>query len=255
MILKVPDIYPDEKEAVKQSPRYQSPASLLIIIALLIFVSEAFVMVIISFMRPLSMWFEAFFDAAMLVILISPALYFLEFRPLILHIKKRRQLENELRKLSVHDELTDLYNRRGFFTLAEPQLKLASRLKKEILLVFADIDGMKQINDTLGHMGGDEALIETADLFKEIFREADIIARVGGDEFVVLALETHDANADILSARLKENLKVHNAREGRRYKLTLSVGISGYNPENPSSIDELLDRADKLMYEQKRKKS
>jgi len=104
-------------------------------------------------------------------------------------------------------------------------------------------------------MGGDDALIETADILKDIFREADIIARIGGDEFVVLAIETHDANADILSTRLKENLKAHNAREGRRYKLTLSVGIAGYNPENPCSIDELLDRADKLMYEQKRKKS
>ncbi|MEW6066755.1 MAG: GGDEF domain-containing protein [Nitrospirota bacterium] len=159
---KAPDIHLDKKELIKQSHIYQSPTFLLIIIALLIFISEASVMFIISFMRPLSTWFEAFLDAAMLVIIISPALYFLEFRPLILHITKRKQLENELRELSLRDELTGIYNRRGFFTLAESQLKLANRLKKEMLLVFADIDRMKKINDTLGHKGGDEAIIETA---------------------------------------------------------------------------------------------
>ena len=120
------------------------------------------------------------------------------------------------------------------------------------MLVFADFDGLKQINDALGHPEGDRALIETADVFRETFRESDIIARIAGDEFVVLAIETNGVPAEILITRLQQSLEVRNARKERRYKLSLSVGLARYDPELPCSIDELLARADRAMYEKKR---
>ena len=159
--------------------------------------------------------------------------------------------EEELAHMATHDPLTDVPNRRGFFTLARQQLKMADRAKKRMALLFADFDHLKQINDAFGHSEGDRALIEVADVLKETFRESDIIARIGGDEFVALAIETDEASAEILTTRLQENLQARNARGERRYKLSLSVGVARYDPEHPCSIDELLARADRLMYEQK----
>jgi len=167
-------------------------------------------------------------------------------------ITARVRMEETLRALALLDELTDLYNRRGFSILAEQQLKMAQRGRTRMVLLFADLNGLKQINDTLGHPEGDRALIETADVLRGTFRESDIIARVGGDEFVVLAIETDGAPAEILATRLQQNLGARNAREGRRYKLSLSVGLAHYDPERPCSIDELVAQADRAMYEQKR---
>jgi len=167
--------------------------------------------------------------------------------------RERNQAEEALRTLSLIDELTGLHNRRGFFALAEQQLKIANRMKKEMLLIFADLDQLKWINDTLGHHEGDLALIEAAGILKETFRKSDIIARIGGDEFVITT-EAVEASVNVLITRLLENLDSYNAKGDRRYKLSLSTGITRYEPENPCSIDELLRRADALMYEAKRKK-
>jgi diguanylate cyclase (GGDEF)-like protein len=164
---------------------------------------------------------------------------------------ERRRVEEVLRTLLLADDLTGLYNRRGFLTLSQQQLKTADRMKIRMALLFADFDDLKWVNDTLGHPEGDRALIEIANVLKETFRESDIIARLGGDEFVVLAIESDGAPAEILTTRLRENLETRNANRDRRYKLSLSVGVSRYDPERPCSIDELLARADRLMYEQK----
>jgi diguanylate cyclase (GGDEF)-like protein/PAS domain S-box-containing protein len=166
-------------------------------------------------------------------------------------ITRRKRMEEALRASLLVDELTGLYNRRGFSTLGQQQLKMAHRTKSKMSLLFADFDELKRINDTLGHHEGDLALIEIANVLKEIFRESDIIARIGGDEFVVLVIETDGVSAETLTTRLQENLEVRNARGDRRYKLSLSVGIARYDPKHPCSIDELLARADRLMYEQK----
>jgi diguanylate cyclase (GGDEF)-like protein len=164
---------------------------------------------------------------------------------------EHKQVEEALHALLLADELTGLYNRRGFFNLAEQQLRMAERTKRKMLLLFADFDDLKWINDTFGHAEGDRALIQVAGILRETFRESDIIARIGGDEFVVLAMETDGASAEILTTRLQKNLETHNAKGPRRYKLSLSVGVARYDPEHPCSIDELLARADKSMYEHK----
>jgi two-component system cell cycle response regulator len=164
------------------------------------------------------------------------------------------RLREELRTMALVDDLTGLNNRRGFSTLAQQQLKLSNRAKRGMFLLFSDLDNLKWINDTFGHHEGDQALIETANIHRETFRQSDIIARVGGDEFAVLAVEAQQDSGDILAARLEESLRTHNAQKNRHYELSISVGLDYYDPACPCSIDELLDRADRSMYEQKQKK-
>jgi diguanylate cyclase (GGDEF)-like protein/PAS domain S-box-containing protein len=170
------------------------------------------------------------------------------------NITERKQMEVELRSLSLLDELTGLYNRRGFMTLAEQELKVASRKKIGMLMIFADLDRMKWINDTFGHREGDRALIEAAEVLKETFRESDIIGRIGGDEFAMLAIDTPELTIEILTTRLQDNLEIHNKRGVRSYELSLSIGITHYNPDTPCSLEELTAQADTLMYEEKRRK-
>jgi diguanylate cyclase (GGDEF)-like protein/PAS domain S-box-containing protein len=167
-------------------------------------------------------------------------------------ITHKKRLENQLRNLSITDELTGLYNRRGFLTLAEQQIKVANREKKKAVILYADLDDFKEINDKYGHKEGDNVLIEMTNILRKSFRDSDIIARIGGDEFVILAMETPITSIEMLTARLKLNLKSYNAKADKSYQLSISIGISRYNPENPCSLDKLLSKADKLMYEQKK---
>lgn len=168
----------------------------------------------------------------------------------IQHVK----LQERLRSMSVTDELTGLYNRRGFFTLAEQELKLASRLKKGVYLFYVDIDNLKEINDRLGHLEGDMMLLETANILRGTFRQSDTIARIGGDEFVIILNGAKKSDAEIVASRLQKNLDDFNEKVKHSHQLLMSVGVAFYNPENPASIDELLSQADKSMYEQKRYK-
>ena len=161
--------------------------------------------------------------------------------------------EEALLALSLIDELTGLYNRRRFFVLTEQSLKLSIRTKKKLLLLFIDMDNLKWINDHHGHNEGDQALKDFANILKKTFRESDIVARIGGDEFVVL-LESKDENGEIILTRLDENIKHYNAKKSRHYDLSISVGTTQFDPEHPISIDELLSKADALMYAQKRRK-
>lgn len=169
-------------------------------------------------------------------------------------VTERKRLEERLQNMSLMDDLTGLYNRRGFFALSEQQLKIAERTKQEALLFFADLDNMKQINDALGHQEGDNALIEVASVLKETFRKSDIIGRLGGDEFAVLAIDATHETENVLINRLQDALEAINQLKPRKYTLFLSTGVARYAPDSPSSLDELLARADTLMYKKKRTK-
>ncbi len=175
------------------------------------------------------------------------------YQGIIRDITEKKQMEEKLQTMSLTDDLTGLYNRRGFFTLAGQQVKVAERTKKDMLFFFVDLDKMKHINDTLGHQEGDNALLDVASILKEVFRESDIIGRMGGDEFAVLAIDATDETKDLLTKRLNVILDACN-RPDKRYQLSLSVGISHYDPGHPVSLDELMAQADTLMYEQKRGK-
>ncbi|MBI5583616.1 MAG: PAS domain S-box protein [Deltaproteobacteria bacterium] len=170
-------------------------------------------------------------------------------------ITDQKRAQEELRALSLIDELTGLYNRRGFLTLARQQLKMADRMQRGIFLLFADLDDLKDINDNYGHSEGDRALQAVADILKDTFREPDILARIGGDEFVVLAIEgTSAANAEILNARFTNNLSAYNQKGRHPYPLSVSQGVVRHVPGRLISIEELMAQADRLMYEKKREK-
>ncbi|RMF90721.1 MAG: sensor domain-containing diguanylate cyclase [Nitrospinota bacterium] len=169
-------------------------------------------------------------------------------------ITEQVRLRERLRSLVLIDDLTGLYNRRGFLTLAEQQLKVAQRKKQGLVLVFTDLDDLKQINDTFGHQEGDRALVDVATILKATFRQSDIIARLGGDEFVVLALEAHASRTEALTTRLQKNIKKHNTHAQRPYTLSMSIGTVRYNPEFPCSIEDLLAQADAHMYARKQNK-
>jgi diguanylate cyclase (GGDEF)-like protein/PAS domain S-box-containing protein len=169
-------------------------------------------------------------------------------------ITERKRLEEKLQSMSLVDDLTGLYNRRGFFALSQQQLKIAERTGQKVLLFFADLDNMKQINDRLGHQEGDNALVETATVLKQTFRKSDIIGRLGGDEFAVLAMDTSDETGDMLTDRLRNALEACSRLETAKYTLSLSIGVTRSDPENPPSLDELMTRADRSMYEHKRTK-
>lgn len=169
-------------------------------------------------------------------------------------LQAQEETERILHTSSLTDDLTGLYNRRGFVTLAEQQFKIADRSHNEMLLIFADVDNLKDINDRFGHLQGDRALIDISQIIKETFRESDIIARIGGDEFVILTTETDSMNSDRIVSRLMENIKRFNDRHPRKYFLSISIGTAKYNPDNPCTIEELIAQADRMMYENKHEK-
>jgi diguanylate cyclase (GGDEF)-like protein len=172
--------------------------------------------------------------------------------PAVWSAVKQALLDRELRHLALTDDLTCLYNRRGFFAAATQLLKLATRNSQELLLLYCDMDNLKSINDCYGHREGDLALIRASDALERSFRDADVVARMGGDEFVVLALETSMQSQASILHRLAKNLKEANAEESR-FQLSLSVGAARFDPKHPVSLGELMLQADKAMYEEKRK--
>ena len=169
-------------------------------------------------------------------------------------ITERKRMEQEIRNLSLTDELTGLYNRRGFTLLAEQEMKLARREKRNMLLFFTDVDDFKAINDTHGHAQGDLALKEVSSILKASFREADILARFGGDELVILAVDASMETAETLASRIQLGLERRNQQDNSPYPLSLSLGISHYDPETPSTVSELIAQADGLMYQKKQEK-
>ncbi|HXI11633.1 MAG TPA: diguanylate cyclase [Thermoanaerobaculia bacterium] len=169
---------------------------------------------------------------------------------------RRLQAESQLREMALTDELTGLRNRRGFYFLAEQQLKLAINQRMGIVLwcLYADLDGLKQINDRLGHEVGSQAIAQTAAILKATFRDADITARLGGDEFAVLAVSNTLEGGKVLSQRLASNIAAFNALGEWPFTLSLSTGLIRVDSSRPMAVDDLLKEADGVMYENKRGK-
>ena len=158
-----------------------------------------------------------------------------------------------LTALSMTDELTGLHNRRGFVSLAEERAQLALERGKGFSVVFMDLDGLKGINDQLGHEAGDQAIREASEVLRHTMRDADILARLGGDEFVAL-LDCAPEDVDNVFARLTREIEDVCSAPGRRYRLSLSTGAAYFEPSNPQSIERLLDTADHKMYQHKRER-
>ncbi|MCI0519274.1 MAG: diguanylate cyclase [Chloroflexi bacterium] len=164
---------------------------------------------------------------------------------------ERHRVLSGLRRMSLLDDLTGLLNRRGFITLADQHRKIAARANRDLLLFFADLDGLKQINDRHGHPAGDAALQTVAAVLKDTFRSSDLIARLGGDEFTILAIDAPDRNARTILSRLQNQLDERNA-QNTRYKLTMSVGMGRFDPQKHEDIEKMMAQADRALYEQKR---
>jgi diguanylate cyclase (GGDEF)-like protein len=163
-------------------------------------------------------------------------------------------LQDDLRRSAAVDPLTHLNNRRGFMPIAEHQLRVAQRTREPAALVFLDVDGLKHVNDTLGHACGDTLISEAAMVLRTTFRASDLLARLGGDEFCVLLRGDSALGAERAVERLQQAANVINAEEGRTFNLSLSVGIARFDPGDPVSLDSLIEKADGLMYAHKRAK-
>ena len=166
---------------------------------------------------------------------------------------ERHRLQKNLQNLSLLDDLTGLHNRRGFLALAEQHLRMIQR-KGAALLIYLDLDDLKLINDSYGHLEGNRALIVTSNVLRACFRQSDILARLGGDEFCVLMTDAGQDSAQQVRKRLQQRADFINALSSWNFRLSLSVGIADVPVVHQPSLDQLLRVADTRMYEEKRKK-
>lgn len=169
-------------------------------------------------------------------------------------ITERKRAEAAIQTLSLADELTGLYNRRGFLAFCKQHLNALRRTNKGVVIVYADLDGLKAINDSFGHKEGDRALVKTAELLKENFRSSDVLGRLGGDEFIVLASVDPDGGMEKLISRLERKFEGFNALKTCPYNLSISLGVAQLEPDGTQSLEDLMANADASMYENKRRK-
>jgi len=167
-------------------------------------------------------------------------------------VTAEKKNDEDARALAVTDALTGCYNRRGFFMLGEQHARVATRTRAPFTVVFADLDGLKEINDVLGHESGDEAIASTARILRTALRESDILARLGGDEFVMLATQADARGTTALVARIQQAVARHNESAPRAYQIAMSFGCATFDPESPQTLNELVAEADRKMYGVKR---
>lgn len=176
----------------------------------------------------------------------------------------QKQLENSLKKIkesnkmlenmSKQDELTGVYNRRGFFDTANARIKHAKNKDKKAILIFADMDNLKLVNDQYGHDDGDFALRGIAEILTDSMRASDIVARIGGDEFAAVAITERTMDPSVICNRIKEICERFNADSGKPYYVGVSVGYAEFDCGSNVEIETYLDMADERLYENKKNK-
>ncbi len=169
--------------------------------------------------------------------------------------RERQKMIRRLESISLTDDLTGLFNRRGFFTFAQQYIGVAGRKRTPLFLLFLDLDNLKRVNDSYGHHMGDSALVRMAQILRKTFRASDVKGRMGGDEFAVFPIGTTQRSVEASLGRLNKAIEAYNASRRSPFKLMISYGLACFDPEYPSTIEDLMVRADKLMYEQKVSKS
>ncbi|HET7585926.1 MAG TPA: GGDEF domain-containing response regulator [Gemmatimonadaceae bacterium] len=167
------------------------------------------------------------------------------------YARERHKMQATLRSLALIDPLTGLHNRRGFFTLAEQQLKIAQRTGRGLILLLGDVDGLKTINDTHGHQAGDVAVMESAAALRATLRRSDVIARLGGDEFAMLALDAPPSVAELIVQRIQQRLKEQCCQRKLAFELNMSIGTAPYDSQDTPTLDHLLAQADQELYRKK----
>lgn len=171
-----------------------------------------------------------------------------------LALQNVKKANEKLEVLAVMDELTGLYNRRAFMTITKQNIALKNRKKSNVLLVFFDLDGLKQINDNYGHSSGDIAIKALADILAKTFRKSDIIARLGGDEFTVLAIDCTIKEYNIILERIDKSIEEYNLNSGYEFKLSVSCGAAPCKNAEKCTIEHLMEEADSELYKTKREK-
>ncbi len=167
---------------------------------------------------------------------------------------ERHKMLVALRSMALIDQLTGLYNRHGFLTLANHHIGLSNRKGTKLLLLYCDLDYLKYINDNFGHNEGDLVLKETGRILRETFRDSDVISRFGGDEFVVLVIDVKEEEKNMILERLQRNIDSHNKIMKRDYAISISTGAVLYNKDIHKDISDILNQADKKMYRNKAQK-
>lgn len=169
-------------------------------------------------------------------------------------VTEQRRADKLLQYISAKDELTGLYNLHTFLSMAEQQIKTAGREGKEVLIICAGLDGMQKINDILGHENGDQLLIDTANILRKTFREADILARTGGDEFIVSTVVSPGETGEVILARLDRNIHDYNVLRSGLLKISISFGTALHDPDRPVPLEETLSHADDNLHIDKGRK-
>jgi len=175
-------------------------------------------------------------------------------RKLQLALRKLQITNEKLENQSLTDHLTGLNNRRGFFTFGLQQMKIAKRLKEDNYLLFLDIDNLKEVNDAHGHAVGDQLLQGVAAILRSTLRESDVIGRIGGDEFAVLAMRSKGLGERALLARIEEGVQGFRLNKFGHLRMSVSMGLVRIDPQKYQQLDDFLAHADFLMYQQKRSK-
>jgi diguanylate cyclase (GGDEF)-like protein len=168
-----------------------------------------------------------------------------------------QMVEDELAALELAsvDELTGLSNLRAFHDLAGKTLAVCQRLEKPASLLFIDLDQFKPINDRFGHDAGDRALCEISEILLEVFRDSDVVGRIGGDEFCVLLTDASSSSLKVPLERFAQLIQARNESTDTGYALAYSLGVASFDPAQPISLPDLIKQADADMYEQKRRRS
>jgi diguanylate cyclase (GGDEF)-like protein len=167
-------------------------------------------------------------------------------------IAERKKIQEALFQQSLTDSLTGILNRRGFFFQVEQELKVAERFEAQSVLMFADIDGLKFVNDTYGHAEGDKLIINASKILKRIFRSSDVLARLGGDEFAAFTLNGSDLNS--ITRRIEKAIEKFNSTNPGFFEISISIGLVPLKPGVPINLDVLMKQADLAMYENKQQK-
>jgi diguanylate cyclase (GGDEF)-like protein len=169
-------------------------------------------------------------------------------------LEELERANRRLESISVLDELTGLYNRRGFLACGRQHIDLTKRREGDFILFFVDMDGLKDINDSFGHASGDEALRDMSWLLSKVFRQTDVLARLGGDEFIVLAVDMKPDQEHVVRERLASIVSEFNATSGKPYRLAFSMGCAPWDPARYACLEEMMAEADRQLYEEKKAK-
>ena len=160
----------------------------------------------------------------------------------------------KIQALALSDELTGAYNRRGLLTLGEQRIKDAKRFAQSIGIVYFDIDNLKMLNDEYGHRVGDQALVKFVSLLRGVCRDSDVIARIGGDEFVAMMLTDDVSCLETACERLTESFQALDDLQDTFSGLSVSFGYRLFEADADKTLDAMIDETDQLMYQQKLKK-